>query len=583
MVYCCTVPHNILYVRKNGLGCWCGNSSHAQKGSIGLTLSQEDMPFTSSGIVPDIIMNPHAIPSRMTIGHLIEMLMGKISAYTGLEGDSTPFNQRSESEGHQKVKEMTEILEKMGFNKHGYEQLYNGMTGKMMPVLIFMGPIYYQRLKHMVADKIHCLTLDHEVLTISGWKFFSHLTLDDLVACLKQKEENEGEKERLEGDELVYLKPTNLLLYPDFSGNLYEVNSANISLKVTMDHKMLVSETATNESSSDYPKTSYHLISAEECIGKHVFYKSSVSSYLSEKFNDVGYSRLIGLFLACGYLEDVYDIEEPHFIFFSTSLKKSDEISEILDLFNYNVVVSDECIAVDNGKLWLFFKYLKKLPEWFNVLNTSEAKMFINSLFIFDEFSFGHYYTNNKEIANQVQQISLHAGYICKITENYHLTLMRSNFTCITSEIVTNECTPVFCLQVPGEIFYVRRNGKGCWTGNSRSRGPVTKLTRQPLEGRVRSGGLRLGEMEKDCLLAHGASNMLRDRLLFNSDLYRVHVCDLCGMIAQSDLETQRYLCKCVKPYNRVKISQVYLPYAMKLLHQELSSMMIAPRLLLEE
>jgi DNA-directed RNA polymerase II subunit RPB2 len=225
------------------------------------------MPFTEDGIVPDIIMNPHAVPSRMTIGHLIETLMGKVGVMVGREGDATPFD----PDGHDKVQEMAEILEQYGYEKYGYEEMYNGMTGKKMPSLIFIGPVYYQRLKHMVADKIH-----------------------------------------------------------------------------------------------------------------------------------------------------------------------------------------------------------------------------------------------------------------------------------------------------------------------SRSRGPVTKLTRQPLEGRIRAGGLRFGEMERDVLLAHGSGNFLRDRLLFNSDLYRVHICDICGLIAQSDLETQRFLCKCTRPYNRTKISQIYVPYSYKLLNQELMSMAISPRLLIK-
>lgn len=242
-------------------------SKSAQKGTVGITLRQEDMPFTESGIVPDIIMNPHAIPSRMTIGHLIEMLLGLATTELGTEGDASPFQEM----GHDKVQKISAILESLGYEKHGLHQLYNGYTGKKIPALIFMGPIYYQRLKHMVSDKIH-----------------------------------------------------------------------------------------------------------------------------------------------------------------------------------------------------------------------------------------------------------------------------------------------------------------------SRSRGPVTKLTRQPVEGRNRAGGLRFGEMERDCTLAHGASSFLQDRLFINSDMYRVHVCELCGLFAQADLDTQRFLCKCTKPYNRTKISQVYIPYACKLLFQELMAMTIAPRLILK-
>jgi DNA-directed RNA polymerase II subunit RPB2 len=123
-------------------------SRHAQKGTIGITLAQEDMPFTAEGIVPDIIINPHAIPNRMTIGHLIECLLGKVSALSGEEGDATPFNEVT-------VEEISAKLRSHNFQQRGLEVMYNGMTGRKLRAQVFMGPTYYQRLKHMVEDKIH--------------------------------------------------------------------------------------------------------------------------------------------------------------------------------------------------------------------------------------------------------------------------------------------------------------------------------------------------------------------------------------------------------------------------------------------
>lgn len=260
-VYCCTVPSGIIYVRKNGKPVWCGNSLHGQKGTIGMTYRQEDMPFTKDGVVPDIIINPHAIPSRMTIGHLIEAVLSKLCALEGRIGDATPFNGVT-------AEEIGAGLEKHGFSGDGTEVLYNGETGEPLPAKIFICPTYYQRLKHMVFDKIH-----------------------------------------------------------------------------------------------------------------------------------------------------------------------------------------------------------------------------------------------------------------------------------------------------------------------ARNSGPVTKLTRQPLEGRSKDGGLRFGEMERDCLISHGSSNLLKDRLFYNSDPYRIHVCKLCGMICQSDLDKQQFLCKCVKGGNTTDIAQVFIPYACKLFFQELMAMSIAPRI----
>ena len=123
-------------------------SRSAQKGSIGMIYEHQDMPFTKDGIVPDIIINPHAIPSRMTMAQLMECIMGKVSCYLGAEGDATPFNNCG-------VENIARLLEKTGLERYGNEIMYNGRTGEQIKTEIFIGPTYYQRLKHMVADKIH--------------------------------------------------------------------------------------------------------------------------------------------------------------------------------------------------------------------------------------------------------------------------------------------------------------------------------------------------------------------------------------------------------------------------------------------
>eukprot|EP00188_Purpureofilum_apyrenoidigerum_P003467 Plantae.Rhodophyta-Purpureofilum_apyrenoidigerum.ctg36374.p1 GENE.Plantae.Rhodophyta-Purpureofilum_apyrenoidigerum.ctg36374~~Plantae.Rhodophyta-Purpureofilum_apyrenoidigerum.ctg36374.p1 ORF type:complete len:308 (-),score=51.56 Plantae.Rhodophyta-Purpureofilum_apyrenoidigerum.ctg36374:192-1040(-) len=235
-------------------------SRHGQKGTVGITYRQEDMPFSADGIVPDIIVNPHAIPSRMTIGHLIECLLSKVSAIKGVEGDATPFTDVT-------VEGISAQLQQHGYQLRGWEMMRNGHTGRPLEAQIFFGPTYYQRLKHMVEDKIH-----------------------------------------------------------------------------------------------------------------------------------------------------------------------------------------------------------------------------------------------------------------------------------------------------------------------SRSNGPVTMLTKQPLEGRSKGGGLRFGEMERDCMISHGAAAFLKERLMDQSDAYRIHVCNICGMIAIADLRSNQFQCRGCS--NTTQISQVFLPYASKLLFQELLAMGIVPRML---
>ena len=125
------------------------SSRHGQKGTVGMILNPEDMPQTASGLIPDIIINPHCIPSRMTIAQLMETLLGKMGCELGCLGDGSPFNDVT-LEGITKI-----MRDQLGMEPNGNEILYNGFTGRQMETSIFMGPCYYQRLRHCSADKMH--------------------------------------------------------------------------------------------------------------------------------------------------------------------------------------------------------------------------------------------------------------------------------------------------------------------------------------------------------------------------------------------------------------------------------------------
>ena len=124
------------------------SSRHGQKGTIGNIIPEKDMPFTADGLKPDIIINPHAIPSRMTIAQLKETLLGKVLLQLGLFGDGTSFCKF-------KVETIIEELQKVGYESNGNEVMHNGLTGEQLTCNIFIGPAFYQRLKHMVKDKQH--------------------------------------------------------------------------------------------------------------------------------------------------------------------------------------------------------------------------------------------------------------------------------------------------------------------------------------------------------------------------------------------------------------------------------------------
>lgn len=125
------------------------SSRHSQKGTIGQVMDEQDMPFTQLGVRPDLIFNPHGIPTRMTVGQFLEPASNKLGVHLGAFVDATPFTVQN------RIQDLKKALMDAGFEPYGHEVLYNGMTGEQMDADIFMGPIFYQRLKQMVEDKIN--------------------------------------------------------------------------------------------------------------------------------------------------------------------------------------------------------------------------------------------------------------------------------------------------------------------------------------------------------------------------------------------------------------------------------------------
>ncbi|MGV8086468.1 MAG: DNA-directed RNA polymerase subunit B, partial [Candidatus Woesearchaeota archaeon] len=123
-------------------------SRHGQKGVIGLVVPEQDVPFSESGMRPDILFNPHGLPKRMTVAHLIEMLGGKVGALEARYVDGTTFDSEN-------ADDLRKTLETLGFKEDGTEIMYSAITGKAYSARIYIGNMYYQRLKHMVANKMH--------------------------------------------------------------------------------------------------------------------------------------------------------------------------------------------------------------------------------------------------------------------------------------------------------------------------------------------------------------------------------------------------------------------------------------------
>jgi DNA-directed RNA polymerase II subunit RPB2 len=126
------------------------SSRHGQKGTCGKLLERYQMPYTANGLVPDLIINPHAIPSRMTLGQVLESLVGKAGLLNGKCMDGSPFGDTLNL-----IDRCSSILVNNGYSSCGSETFYNGVTGKKIKTKLFVGPVYYQKLKHMVQNKVH--------------------------------------------------------------------------------------------------------------------------------------------------------------------------------------------------------------------------------------------------------------------------------------------------------------------------------------------------------------------------------------------------------------------------------------------
>lgn len=129
------------------------SSRHGQKGVCGIIVNQEDMPFSETGVCPDLIMNPHGFPSRMTVGKMIELVTGKAGVFEGRQGYGTAFGE--EFGNADKVQVSCETLVRHGYSYVGKDIMTSGITGEALQSYIFAGPVFYQKLKHMVMDKMH--------------------------------------------------------------------------------------------------------------------------------------------------------------------------------------------------------------------------------------------------------------------------------------------------------------------------------------------------------------------------------------------------------------------------------------------
>lgn len=503
----------------------------SEKGTIGLTMNQSDMPFTEEGISPDLIINPHCIPKRMTVGQLVECLVGKVAALKGVEADGTPFNDIN-------IEQVKDELEKLGYERNATEYVYCGLTGQRLKIPVFIGPTYYQRLKHLVMDKMHCLREDKtELLTLNGWKKYNEFTKDDAIATL------------IDG-KLVYEKPKEIYYYPNFNDKLYHISNSSIDMDVTMNHRMWVSKIYGRK--EEWKLHDFEFEYAKDIMGKPRRYKKDAEwdapnyQFVLPKLVDGNkhtheaiqvdmnsWITFFGIWMTEGWIEANNKVQ---IAVNKQSVKNA--LYPALQILGYEYTVSNEKLTISNIQLLRYMQTYsveipnKYLPEWCFKLSKIQSQLLVDSMQLSDSYycktsTASWYYTSSEILADNFMQLCIHAGYasnkfkdigaannkvviddrevtnkndiwrlsVIKTKTNPTVNHKLSKTQDSQEEYTYNYKGSVFCVEVSSGVFMIRSNGKTCWTGNSRAKGPINMLTRQACEGRSKDGGLKCGEI----------------------------------------------------------------------------------------
>jgi hypothetical protein len=599
---------------------------HGNKGIVSQILPIQDMPYLPDGTPIDMVLNPLGVPSRMNVGQIYECLLGLAGK---LLGENYKINSFDEIYGPEASRsfvfnKLYEARSKTGFkwlfdpNSPGKIQLFDGRNGLFFDQKVTVGQAYILRLVHMVDDKIHCLTPDHDVLTNEGWLPINEINLNHKIATLTNK-----------NGQLVYQNPNEIFLYNNYKGFLYVLKNKNINLAVTLNHRMYVTKPENNSNSFN----NYQLIEAKNIIGKNYQYlKNAIwlkddyqfvlpsfnfsSTFISEKKVDMNaWLVFFGIWITKTNTQansninvnvnvnkkvselpfnqlsmksirnDTKDSVEISLNsdFCSTVAKNSNfvhnnrnslssktvqtntslstiQVSHLntrvfyalknsLIKLNYNYEIIENKLIINNKQLKLYLNSLNistknSLPLWVWELSQKQAQLLLNSMCLDNENFINNslnYFTNNVQLADDIMRLALHAGWSAnktihfkketKIGTSFTLndlwsinilketnTLFNNNNLQNSQEEVIQYEGPVYCLSVPNQIFYVRKNGIPVWTGNSRSTGPYSLVTQQPLRGRSKQGGQRLGEMEVWALEGYGAAFTLLEMLTIKSD-----------------------------------------------------------------
>ena len=378
---------------------------HGNKGIISQILPIQDMPYLGDGSTVDLVLNPLGVPSRMNVGQIYECLLGLAGSYLGEYYRILPFDEKVGEEASRsfvfsklyEARLKTEYSWLFDPKNPGKTYLFDGRTGEKFEQQVTVGYAYILKLVHLVDDKIHCLTSDHEVLTHFGWKKINKINYMDKIATLKK-------------GFLIYQYPKNILFYPDYSGKIYQLSTNSIDFNITINHRIWASEYNFDlQSWSDFQLREVCLLT-----GKIVQYKK-IAKWIYKNYKFL-HSNLHSVVL----IESLKKINEKILSFFIMQLQKVSCPKSKKNKNNHLKV-----IFFRKSSFW-------KLFLW--IIKTVWQKSFSVDIFLI----FLTTWKNHLIFPSSQKYQKNHLDNIYNFTKNKHLTHLKSIISTISNRNCLN-------------------------------------------------------------------------------------------------------------------------------------------------
>lgn len=618
-VYCCSVKgEGVIFVRREGKVVWCGNSRAAQKGTIGMMYHQEDMPFSASGIIPDIIINPLCVSGDTKI----KLDNYRCKTIKDILEDENKYRVASLDDNNLNM-EYTNI-------KNGFSKCSEDKT--MVKFTTISG-------RQLTCTEDHLILVDQNT-----WKKAGELTKDDYVFINHTVDEFDHKGifplKNVSLERIQFF--SRMLGFIESFGGLTETKKGFVNLSIGKSYGELkndlenfgfnienffVDDRVDIELDEGLCKILYNLesniVNKPKIFPKWILNSSKESKrqflngYLSGKnilppfksvpFNKDDYqyiSQVSSLLEDFGILTNIE--EEGSKIFFKindshTNIEKyfntinilynSDKVKELIPYIEHNRMINrGENISLTMVRQMVYGDSVR--------VKISNVEKFVESMFVYDfeTLSDNHTFVANSIVVhncmtsrmtiNQLIECALgketcftgeyadatpfteHSENVTqKLVERFESTITEYGLTPSGTEVLYNGMTgeKIHAKIFMGPTYYQRLKHMVDDKMHARAKGQVTTLTRQPVEGRSREGGLRFGEMERDCMISHGASSFLQERLFKVSDPFNISVCNTCGIMTSK----RDYCQRCRSNH----VSLCNMPFAAKLLCTELTSM----------